>query len=1019
MVVHTMDKILKVEDIKNMSTDMLIEAYANGYRIEELNSPKLLYENTQEEGTITSLQCPAISSCSMTCQSSSVTQGANASFYASWYGGTSPYYIYIFEAGTGTMVLGKTGPIYATSYTVNNVPIKLSVGNHALYVYVQDSCSTKQYCNSGSSPCTLSVVAASTCKTISGVALTCPGSVTQGTTASFKISWSGGQGGYTAAIYEQGNSNPVVQWQSISNGGTIGTTANWSTGSHTLYAVVADVCGTGSVQQYAQSGTCAVNVVAATTCGSMSNCTISCPSTVTKGVSASFKISWTGGQGPFTAALFNGGINPIVNWISITNGGTLRFTFNDAPGTTHPSVSATIADFCGGSTVRQYCKTNLCSVTVAAACTSITSCSVSGSSSITQGTSATYTATWSGGNTPYTVDWYIDNGYYTTSSNVSGTSASIQSPSSWTTGSHNIGANVWYKCSDGTTPGCGIAWYSVNVVAPTTCKTMSGVTLTCPSNVVSGTSASFTISWSGGQGGFTAAIYQLNASSPFINWQPVTNGGSISGTVNFSGGGYTVYAVVADVCGTGSVQQYASSNTCMLNVSSSGQLSVGAVSCAGDGWYLMGETAWFTLSWSGGQAPYDVRFYQVGGTEIFQNKSYNGTSITAYVPLTSGFGSPGDYAISASVTDSYSNQKVDASSSCTIHVTAYRLCAIAAPDIITQGTPATFTVNWIGSAGPYSLTLMEKDNTGSLVPWTGLNVNGTPIQVDTGIYGTWDALSTTLTFTPPSTMSGWHYIYATIADSHSTRQYISTPYAYVYIGTPSVPNIVCSLSADFVSGTNNISFTATWSGGIPPYYLDMYVDETYNNTLSMKGSTTSTSYTVTVPTTNLPGNHTIRATASYKVSDGTFRSASSSTTINLLSGTAVCGTSGATLDIHWDFMPLVFPGGAYSVGRGFPLVLTVASAVKVTWRNISSQYILQIFSDNETSPRWTYGPWNGSGGRLCGAGKQCILAGLWDTRMSTGWHRVYAVLYYVCSDGSWHNIASPSVDVYTLYWSSY
>lgn len=33
----TIDKILKVEDLISLSTDMLIEAYKNGYKVEELS----------------------------------------------------------------------------------------------------------------------------------------------------------------------------------------------------------------------------------------------------------------------------------------------------------------------------------------------------------------------------------------------------------------------------------------------------------------------------------------------------------------------------------------------------------------------------------------------------------------------------------------------------------------------------------------------------------------------------------------------------------------------------------------------------------------------------------------------------------------------------------------------------------------------------------------------------------------------------------------------------------------------
>lgn len=129
-------KILKIDDIKNLSLDTLIEAVRNGYEIEKTNS----------HYSVTKLA---------TCQTSTKEVGQSTTLSATPSNGTAPYTVNILKDGT---VIRQFTNV-AANQTVTHIYTFVSgdVGTHTFSTVAYDSCSSGSK-TSNTDQCTVTVV---------------------------------------------------------------------------------------------------------------------------------------------------------------------------------------------------------------------------------------------------------------------------------------------------------------------------------------------------------------------------------------------------------------------------------------------------------------------------------------------------------------------------------------------------------------------------------------------------------------------------------------------------------------------------------------------------------------------------------------------------------------------------------------------------------------------------------------------------------------------------------------------
>lgn len=157
-----MDKILKVDDIKNMSSESLLEAFRNGYRIEEVKTvvkssgcsscSKKLEEKTSSKSSL------LLSMAS--CPTTSIAVGKTIRMTASVSGGTAPYTLKFLVGNVlkGTKTLASAGSTYF-DYIIQNT----DYGSITCAVNVNDSCPSgaklaTSYCNINVSQQTLRTI---------------------------------------------------------------------------------------------------------------------------------------------------------------------------------------------------------------------------------------------------------------------------------------------------------------------------------------------------------------------------------------------------------------------------------------------------------------------------------------------------------------------------------------------------------------------------------------------------------------------------------------------------------------------------------------------------------------------------------------------------------------------------------------------------------------------------------------------------------------------------------------------
>ena len=327
----------------------------------------------------------------------SVNQGAAAKFTSSVSGGTAPYtYQWQYRtssSGSWTKVSsGGTG----SSYTLT------TAARHNGYQYrliVTD----KNGQTGTSNVAALTVIPVASLKvTISPTSLT----VDAGAAASFKATASGGTAPYTYRWQYRTSSSG--SWTNVSSGGTGATYTLTTAARHNGYQYHCIV--TDSTGKTAASGTAALTVI------SPLKVTISPASlTVDAGATASFKATASGGTAPYTYR-WQYRTSSSGSWTNVSSGGaSATYTLTTAARHNGYQYHCIVTDGTGKTAASG---TATLHVTTPAPVTLTVSISPA-SRSVTEGDTASFTASASGGTSPYTYRWQ-----YRTSSSGSWTNVS-------------------------------------------------------------------------------------------------------------------------------------------------------------------------------------------------------------------------------------------------------------------------------------------------------------------------------------------------------------------------------------------------------------------------------------------------------------------------------------------------------------------------------------------------------------------------------------------------------------------
>ncbi len=362
------------------------------------------------------------------------------------------------------------------------------------------------------------------------------------------------------------------------------------------------------------------------------------------GQSQLFTSSASGGTSPYTYQWYlNGAV------VSGATGSTWTFTPSSAGSYT---VYVNVTD-----SVSYRAKSNIATVTVNAALSvSVSPVSVT----LDVGQSKLFTSAVSGGTSPYSYQWYLNN------APVSGATSS-----SWTfTPSSSGSFTVYVNATD------NVGTRAKSNIAPVTVNPSLSVTVS-PSSVVMdvGQSQLFTSSVSGGTSPFT---YQW-----YLNGSPVS--GATSSTWTYapaSAGSNTVYVRVTDA-----VSVAATSNTVPVTVNGLLSVSILPNSVTLD----VGQSQLFTSGVAGGTAPYFYQWY-------LDDSPVSGAIYSTWTFLPTVAGS---HSVYVKVTDSVGAQAI--SNTVAITVNDQPSVTISPASItLDVGQSQLFTSNVVGGTSPFA-----------------------------------------------------------------------------------------------------------------------------------------------------------------------------------------------------------------------------------------------------------------------------------------------------------------------------
>ena len=347
-----------------------------------------------------------------------------------------------------------------------------------------------------------------------------------------------------------------------------------------------------------------------------------------------------------------GSFNPTT----VTPTGTSTLTVNTAATTPTGTYTLTIAAAEGGI----FHSTDVDLTVIQSLAASATPAS----NAVTVGQSATFSVSASGGITPYSYQWY------------EGTTALSGETSYQLTVTEGVGSYSYY-CRVGDSGGRTV---NSNTVSLTVVPQLTASATPASDTVVTGESATFSVSASGGQSPYT---YQWYEGTTLLTGATSSQLTVTKSTV----GSYSYYCRVGDSGG-----RTVNSNTVSLTVVDSLTASATPTSET----VTTGESATFTVSVAGGTAPYSYQWYE--GTSALAGETSNQLTVTK--------GAAGSFSYYCSVEDSFGTTVNSNTVSLTV-IEPLTASVTPASATVTTGQSATFTVSASGGVPPYTYQWYE------------------------------------------------------------------------------------------------------------------------------------------------------------------------------------------------------------------------------------------------------------------------------------------------------------------------
>ncbi len=580
-----------------------------------------------------------------------------------------------------------------------------------------------------------------------------------------------GLGGGTVKIdagVAGGKAPYACQWQYSTDG------ANWTNGAAGTGVVsytytVANTPATQFVRltvtdaagKVVTSNTCTVTVGAALAVTTDKTGTVN----VAEKGSLTVKATATGGKTPYAWQWQSS--NDGSSWTNVPSGGNaadITATFNTV-GTYYLRVQVTDAD---GKTAASAAIT----VKVASGLAVTIPATAAGKTSETLHIPATVT----GGTAPYTYKWYFarkSDSAWQTSGDTDATYDPVFSE-----------ANAWQYWVRVTDKDGKTADSEVCNITVTAAATPLSVTLAAPTNATVGTPVNFTATVSGGKTPYTIEWHYAKESDS--SWGSVKGTGtSFSATFPSAG----TWQVLCDVYDADHTNVYKSAKVVVAAAEIPLSVSI-PTSVSG----TAGQHLSIPATVTGGKAPYTYKWYYARKTDSSWQSS--GDSDGVYDPV---FSEATIWQCWVRVTDA--NGKVAESDVCNINVTAAATplsVSITAPSTVTANTPFSITASVTGGKAPYTIKWSYAKSTDSTWSYTGQT--GTNFNFAFSTAGSWQVL-------------------CDVYDANNTNVYKS---ATITVSAASTSLSLSISGPSSATSGNNVSYTASISGGTAPYTIEWY-----------------------------------------------------------------------------------------------------------------------------------------------------------------------------------------------------
>ena len=424
-----------------------------------------------------------------------------------------------------------------------------------------------------------------------------------------------------------------------------------------------------------------------------------------------------------------------------------------------------------------------------------------------------YTASWSGGSSPYTVNYvYTNNAVIAQSyTGVASTSNTYTfAPPSANTYTYNVIV----------TDGASTQVTANSITNTIIVSLMPGTPTLSPSAALLyiGQTETYTASWSGGSSPYTVNyVYTNNA----VIAQSYTGVASTSNTYTFSpsvAGTYTYNVMVSDA-GTPVVTKGSVTNTIVVNAA----LATPTLS-PNDPSIDAGQTEIYTASWSGGLSPYTVNYVYTNNGLVA--KSYTGVASTSNT-YTFSPAVAGTYTYNVIISDA--GTAIAGSVTNTLVVAAALATPTLSPSntLMDAGQTEVYTASWSGGSSPYTVNYIYTNN-------------GIVAQSYTGVAST----SNSYTFAPSTAATYTYNVIVldagspVVARGSTTNTIVLNSALAAGAITPSSPSV-------FRGGS--VTLTANPSGGTAGYTYAWYSGTCSGSSLGSSSTyaaapTTSTTY---------------------------------------------------------------------------------------------------------------------------------------------------------------------------------